>query len=129
MMLQWRVGRIERVRCCVCIKGCIYIQLFTCITNRAVCFIRRPCLNGLFLETTLRVIAYLLDNGICHIKEVSSNKRAKEFMRNIFLFRKASLIFQEEKNANSSFGFFCKSMGFCHDVSVTGQTSAQSKEC
>lgn len=35
-----------------CIKGCICIQLFSCITNCAVWFIRSLCLNGLFLETT-----------------------------------------------------------------------------
>lgn len=46
------IGLGGGVRYCVCIKGCICIQLHTRITNCAVWFIRGLCLNGLFLETT-----------------------------------------------------------------------------
>lgn len=50
-------------------------------------------------------------------------------LQEIFSFLGASLIFHKEKNVNSFFWFFCKSISFCHNVSVIGQCSARSKEC
>lgn len=42
---------------------------------------QRAMFKGCFLGNYPRMIACLLDIGICHIKEISSDKRAKKLMK------------------------------------------------